>query len=177
MEKVSRRGLMATGAAATVASAIVGSTSVFAQAGQAEIAKWLISFEFTFDPRTIDQGGTGAVTTPTAGPVYVAGPIYTTGSLNADGTPKGDAKQRGNHRFFGWLFDPASMSVVGTHTFDIAGRGKLVVVGSSDGLTGAISGGTGEFKFAKGEFRIDVINRANAAYRAVVDLSGGSPGM
>jgi len=168
---------MATGATATIAAAVVGNTVAFAQAGQAEIAKWLLNFEFTFDPRTLDQGGSGAAGAPTVGPVYLAGPIYAAGSLGADGTPKSDAKTRGTHRFFGWLFDPASMSVIGTHTFDIAGRGKLVINGSSDGLTGAVSGGTGEFKFANGEMRIDVISRANVAYRALVDLSGGSPGM
>jgi len=165
---------MATGATATVAAAIVGQTSAFAQAGQAEINKWLINFEFTFDPRTLDQGGPSGP--PAAGPIYLAGPIYEHGSLNADGTPKSDAKQRGFHRFFGWVFDVPSMSVVGVHTFDLAGEGKIVVDGSSDGLTSAISGGTGAFKFANGEIRLDIISRQNAAYRAQLDLSGGSPG-
>jgi len=167
---------MATGATATLASAIVGNTVALAQPGQPEIAKWLINFEFAFDPRTLDQGGTGTPTGMTAGPVYLAGPIYETGSLNADGTPKSDAKQRGFHRFFGWLFDPASTGVIGNHTFDLVGRGKLVLNTSSDGLSGAISGGTGEFKFANGEMRVDIISRTNLAYRAQVELSGGSPG-
>jgi len=176
MERMSRRRLMATGATATVAAAVVGNSVAFAQAGQGEISKWLLNFEFTFDPRTLDQGGPPA-TSVAAGPIYLAGPVYAAGSLNPDGTPKGDAKQRGFHRFFGWIFDPAGMAVIGTHTFDIAGRGKLVINGSTDSLSGAVSGGTGEFKFANGELRVDIINRANAAYRAQFDLMGGSPGM
>jgi hypothetical protein len=168
---------MATSATATVAAAIVGNTGVLAQAGQPEIAKWLINFEFTFDPRTLDQGRAGAATAPpTAGPIYLAGPIYAVGSLNPDGTPKADAQQRGFHRFFGWLYDPANMLVIGTHTFDIAGRGKIVVGGASDNLSGAITGGTGDFKFANGEIRVDVISRTNIAYRAQIELSGGSAG-
>jgi hypothetical protein len=168
---------MATGATATVAAAVVGNTVAFAQAGQGEISKWLLNLEFMFDPRTLDQGATTPSTAIVAGPIYLAGPIYEAGSLNADGTVKSGAKQRGFHRFSGWIFDPASMGVIGTHTFDIAGRGKLVVNGSSDSLSGAVSGGTGEFKFATGEIRIDIVSRANAAYRAVFDLGGGSPGM
>ena len=175
MERMSRRRLMATGATATLASAIVGNTVAFAQAGQPQIAKWLLNFEFAFDPRTLDQGGTGTPTGLTAGPVYLAGPIYEKGSLNADGTPKADAKQRGFHRFFGWVFDPASNGLIGNHTFDIVGRGKLVLDTSTDGLAGPISGGTGEFKFATGEMRVDIINARNLAFRAQVELSGGSP--
>lgn len=177
MERMSRRRLMATGAAATVASAIVGNTAAFAQAGQPQIAKWLLNFEFTFDPRTLDQGRDAPGTGMVEGPLYLAGPIYETGSLNADGTVKGDAKQRGFHRFFGWLFDPTNTMVIGNHSFDIVGRGKLVVNTSTDGLAGPISGGTGEFKFARGEFRVDIINRQRLAYRAQAELLPGSPGM
>ena len=168
---------MATSATASVAAAIVGGSSVMAQPGQPLISKWLLNLEFTFDPRTLDQGRTGAPpTTPTAGPVYLAGTLYDAGSLNADGTVKSDAVVRGNHRFAGWLYDPAAMNVAGVHTFDIFGRGKIVVAGASDALNAPVSGGTGEFKFAQGEARIGVISRTNLAYALVLELNGGSPG-
>jgi hypothetical protein len=155
----------------------VGHTAVFAQAGQPQIAKWLINFEFTFDPRTLDQGGSGAATSLVEGPLYLAGPIYDSGSLNADGTLKSDARQRGFHRFFGWLFDPTHTMLIGNHTFDLVGQGKLVQNLASDGLAGPISGGTGEFKFARGELRVDIINRQRLAFRAQAELMPGSPGM
>jgi len=167
---------MATGATATMAAAIVGNSVALAQPGQPEIEKWLLDFDFTFDPRTLDRGGTGTPTATAPGAIYLAGPLYDGGSLNPDGTPKSDAVSRGNHRFFGWLFDPVAMLVVGTHTFDIAGRGKIVVAGAADGLNAPVAGGTGEFKHAYGEFRVDIINRANAAYHAIFDMMPGTVG-
>jgi hypothetical protein len=169
---------MATSASASIAAAIVGGSSVMAQPGQPLIAKWLLNLEFTFDPRTLDQGGTGAApATPVAGPVYLAGTLYEGGSLNADGTVKSDAVVRGTHRFAGWLYDPAGMNVAGTHTFDIFGRGKIVVAGASDGLNAPVAGGTGEFKFAQGEARVGIISRTNLAYQLVFELQAGSVGM
>jgi hypothetical protein len=168
---------MATSATASIAAAIVGGSSVMAQPGQPLISKWLLNLEFTFDPRTLDQGRTGAaLATPVPGPVYLAGTLYEAGSLNADGTVKSDAIVRGNHRFAGWLYDPAAMNVAGVHTFDIFGRGKVVVTGATDALNAPVSGGTGEFKFAQGEARVGVINRTNLAYALVLELQAGSVG-
>jgi len=178
MERMSRRRLMATSATASIAAAIVGGSSVMAQPGQPLDTKWLLNLEFTFDPRTLDQGRTGApLATPVPGPVYLAGTLYDSGSLNADGTVKSDAVVRGNHRFAGWLYDPAAMMVAGVHTFDIFGRGKLVVTGASDALNAPVAGGTGEFKFVQGEARVGIINRTNLAYQLVLELNGGSTGM
>jgi hypothetical protein len=179
MGQVSRRELLATGsAAATIATAIVGTTSsVFAQAGQPVVDRWLMDFELAFDFRTLDQGLPQPATAPQVGPVYVAGPIYASGSLNPDGTAKADAKVLGTHRFFGWLFDPAAGMLIGNHTFDFVGRGKFVQNLASDGLSGPISGGTGEFKFARGEMHVDYINRQALAFRAQAVLDPGSVGM
>lgn len=179
MELMSRRRLVSTGATASIAAAVVGSTSVFAQAGQPQVGKWLINLEFAFDPSTLDNGGATRPTpaTLTPGPFYIAGPVYASGSLNPDGTAKSDAVVRGYHRFFGWILDVPAMQVVGTHTFDLAGRGKLVTNTSSDGLSAPISGGTGDFRHAYGEVRVGIINRQNGAYRLVVDASSPTVGM
>jgi len=161
---------MATSATATLAAAIVGNTAALAQPGQPQIEKWLLEFDFSFDPRTLDQGGATPPTAPAVGPIYLAGQIWDGGGLNPDGTPKSDAVLRGTHRFFGWLYEPAAMTVIGTHTFDIAGRGKIVVAGATDGLNAPVAGGTGDFKTAYGELRVGIINRAAAAYHAVFDM-------
>jgi len=165
-------------AAAALAAAIVGNTgSVLAQAGQPLVARWILNYEFAFDPRTIDQALAQPATGLRPGPLYVAGPIYDEGSLGPDGTPGANAVVVGTHRFFGWVYEPASTGVIGTHTFDIIGRGKIVLNTSSDGLAGIVSGGTGEFKFARGEMRAAIISAQNMAFRVTTLLDPGTVGM
>src|SRR5688572_19030097 len=120
MERMSRRRLMATSVTAAVAAAILGNGVAAAQTSPPKIVRWLLDFDVAFDARTLDTTrapGTGGA--PVPGPIYLAGPIYDGGGLGQDGRPTSDAVQRGYHRFFGWLVNPAGAPlVIGNHSFD-----------------------------------------------------------
>src|SRR6185503_19210963 len=106
MERISRRRLMATSATAAIAAALVGNGVAAAQPGTPKVARWLLDFDISFDPRSLDATRTPTTgTTPIPGPIYLAGPIYDTGGLGTDGTVQSGAVQRGYHRFFGWLIN------------------------------------------------------------------------
>jgi hypothetical protein len=170
---------MASSTTAAIAAALLGNSVASAQTSPPKIARWILNFDVAFDSRTLDATRTaGAGGTPVPGPIYLAGPIYDRGGLGQDGRPTSDAIQRGYHRFFGWLINPAGAPlVIGNHTFDIWGRGKIVVGGGSDNLSAPVAGGTGEFRNAFGEVRFNVISLATSSYRMELDMDPGTLGM
>ena len=74
------------------------------------------------------------------GPFYVGGTIFDPDT--------GD--QIGSFHCWGWILKDGTLAVV-TQEYDLDGRGKIIVVGVEDEGPRAIVGGTGNFKFARGQ--------------------------
>jgi len=113
-----------------------------------------------------------AGTPPPAGAYYVSGAIYSGGTLGGDGSVPSGAQRVGTQRGWGWRFDPSLPGVAGmvaTASFDITGRGQIVLGGATIGGRRAILGGTGEFRGANGQ--VDVVSLGAGRSRWILDYS------
>lgn len=88
------------------------------------------------------------------GPFYVEGKIYPPGTLNMDGTAPAGATSVGNFRCWGFLADSAisgGVVPIVSQEFEIFGRGKIATQGLEDESPRAVTGGTGDFRLARGQ--------------------------
>lgn len=100
---------------------------------------------------------------------------YPDGSLNADGTVKPGADTNGAFRCWGWIFDAGTGAGVVAQEFALNRRGTIQIQGL-EGDVRAVTGGTGRFRNARGQARVEVIKPPtdpNFSFRAAFELLGG----
>lgn len=161
--EVLRQGAGAGGALAAVLAgqAVTASPASAATKFTCEVAPDLSTFDPVRTPAGADPFPTG--------PFYVQGSIYEDGTLNADGTVPPSAVPEGPFRCWGWIFDGATGAAVVSQSFEFAGAGDLQVQGLEDGKR-AVTGGTGDFKSARGSVKVTFINPANLSFCATFSL-------
>lgn len=133
-------------------------------AGLAEAHKHLkLDVDLDETTMTVDPDGPEAF--------YIEGPIYPEGSINNDGTLTPGAESIGVFRCWGML-GPGVVS----QEFDIEGRGRIEVQGLEVDGKRAVVGGTGDFRFVRGEgdfaFTFDAPVPGAFFFRVTFHLSG-----
>ena len=79
------------------------------------------------------------------------GPFYVSGEILAPGTNTMIGSDViGTFHCWGWIRSPDGLGVV-NQEFDIDGRGKILISGVETDAPRAVSGGTGDFRKARGE--------------------------
>ena len=132
---VGRRRMIMAGAAGVgvLAAAAATSSPVSAARGGNSLDLRVIA-----DPGMLDL--IPSPTFPGQGPFYIPGTIYVPGTID----------QLGIFHCWGFFYSGGAVGVV-SQEFDLAGRGKIQVQGVEDDGPRAITGGTGDFRNARGE--------------------------
>ena len=138
------KGAGALSAAAVVAGAV--GTAMTSSASAARGGKSIILDVDTngfSDFQQVDNGGG-------TGPFYVSGEILAPGTSTTIGTDV-----IGTFHCWGWVRSPDGLAVV-NQEFDIDGRGQILISGVESDAPRAVSGGTHDFRNARGEGIPDV---------------------
>ncbi|MCZ6618428.1 MAG: hypothetical protein O7E57_09870 [Gammaproteobacteria bacterium] len=79
------------------------------------------------------------------------GAFYISGVICADGDIGDPCAPIGGFHCWGWLIGPDQLAAVVLQEYDLDGRGKIQVQGVEDEGPRAVTGGTGDFRKARGE--------------------------
>ena len=143
-----RRTVMKRAGAFSAGAAVAGAagTAITSPANAAPRGKSItldVDTDGFADFQQVDNGGG-------TGPFYVSGKILAPGTSTTIGTDV-----IGTFHCWGWIRSPDELAVV-NQEFDIDGRGQILISGVESDAPRAVSGGTHDFRNARGEGIPDV---------------------
>jgi hypothetical protein len=142
-EKLSRRNILKTGAAAglaTVAGIAAPSSAIAETASESSLKAPRNAFDLDVLADTSKLDVLPSPTFAGQGPFYIPGVIYEPGTTN----------EIGKFHCWGFFIDNGAVGVV-SQEFDLTGLGKIQVQGIEDEGARAVTGGTGNFRNVRGE--------------------------
>jgi hypothetical protein len=98
------------------------------------------------------------------GQFYIEGPIYAAGTLRPDGQAPPGADRIGTFRCWGWIFDGKTFGAAVNQRYELA-EGSISTQGVEGTPVRNVTGGSGAYKRARGEGRVQVINPLNFSFR------------